>query len=313
MELELIERYLNNEMDGEERQKFEDRIARQPQLYEDVKTVAYIIHAIREKGIEQDNDRLDAIRRKTNSDRKRYVASVVAMLAVLLSIAATISVPVYQHIIKPIMEQNEHPKKVPSSPKLNATDSLALINNIDTTISESDDNNPEETISRNEDVNTNDLENVAEHTVDNSEETNENQKKQDETMKEEAQNAKVPSPVISSLTDKNGTRYKIVSVRAKDEGIVVTLQLRNEDDQYMIKLKGVSIVDSRNNRTNSSQIKANGKYSSNFVINESETTTVELYFYGVKGKPSYLQLLQIQEEDSHSTLLFKNLEIKQNG
>ena len=127
---------------------------------------------------------------------------------------------------------------------------------------------------------------------------------------EEAQKAKVPSPTISSLTDKNGTRYKIVSVRAKDEGIIVTLQLSNNDDQYMIKLKDVSIVDSRNNRTKSSQIKANGKYSSNFVLNMSETTTVEIFFYGIKGKPSYLQLLQIQEDDSHSTLQFKNLEIK---
>lgn len=311
MELELIERYLNNEMDGEERQKFEDRISRQPQLYEDVKTVAYIIYSIREKGIELDNKRLDAIRQKTSSDRKRYVASIAAMLAVLLAVAATISIPVYQHIIKPIIKQYELPQKAPSSTKFNPTDTLEIINNNDTAISETEDSQPVETVKRDEDVNTNDQKSVEELSADNSEDTNETKMKEEETVKEEeAQNAKVPSPAISSLTDKNGTRYQIVSVKAKEEGIVVTLQLRNEDDQYMIKMKGVSIVDSRNNRTNSSQIKANGKYSSNFVINESETTTVELYFYGVKGKPSYLQLLQIQEEDSHSTLLFKNLEIK---
>jgi len=311
MELELIERYLNNEMDGEERQKFEDRMERQPHLEEDVKTVAYIIHAIREKGIEQDNDRIDAIRRSVSSDHKRYVISAAAMFAVLFAIAAIVSVPVYKHVIKPIIERNELPKNAPSSSIFNTTDTLSLVNDNDTIISESEDSQPVETVRNNEDINTNDPKSIEEPTVDNSIEANESQKKQEETAKEEeAQKAKVPSPTISSLTDKNGTRYKIVSVRAKDEGIIVTLQLSNNDDQYMIKLKGVSIVDSRNNRTKSSQIKANGKYSSNFVLNMSETTTVEIFFYGIKGKPSYLQLLQIQEDDSHSTLQFKNLEIK---
>ena len=291
MELELIERYLNNEMDGEERLKFEDRMERQPHLEEDVKTVAYIIHAIREKGIEQDNDRIDAIRRSVSSDHKRYVISAAAMFAVLFAIAAIVSVPVYKHVIKPIIERNELPKNAPSSSIFNTTDTLSLVNDNDTIISESEDSQPVETVRNNEDINTNDPKSIEEPTVD-------------------TQKAKVPSPTISSLTDKNGTRYKIVSVRAKDEGIIVTLQLSNNDDQYMIKLKDVSIVDSRNNRTKSSQIKANGKYSSNFVLNMSETTTVEIFFYGIKGKPSYLQLLQIQEDDSHSTLQFKNLEIK---
>lgn len=314
MEIELIERYLNNEMDGEERRKFEERIARQPQLNEDVKTVAYIIYSIREKGIEQDNDRIDAIRRSVSSDRKRYVISAAAMFAVLFAIAAIVSVPVYKHVIKPIIEQSELPKNAPSSNVSYPSDTLTLVNDNDTVISESEDSQPVETVRKDEDINTNDQESIEEHTVDNSVEAHESQKKQEETAKEEeAQNAKVPTPIISSLTDKNGTRYKIVSVRAKDESIVVTLQLSNNDDQYMIKLKGVSIVDSRNNRTKSSQIKANGKYSSNFVLNMSETTTVEIFFYGIKGKPSYLQLLQIQEDDSHSTLLFKNLEIKQKG
>lgn len=308
MELELIERYLNNEMDGEERQKFEDRMERQPHLEEDVKTVAYIIHAIREKGIEQDNDRIDAIRRSVSSDHKRYVISAAAIFAVLFAIAAIVSVPVYKHVIKPIIERSELPKNTPTSYKTQASDSLLIINN-DTIISDTDDHQAKEPEEVNDESNAENHESTEAQSVDNNE-TNEDETRQEKTVKEEeAQNAKVPSPTTSSLTDKNGTRYQIVSVKSKDEGITVSLQIRNDDDRYMIKMKGVAIVDSRNNRTNVSQIKANGKYSSTFVINEGETTIVELYFYGIKGKPSYLQLLQIQEEDSHSNLQFKNLTI----
>ena len=104
MELELIEKYLNNEMTDDERQKFEERMSRQPLLKEDVRTVAYIIHAIREKGLERDNERIDAIRRSAPGNRKRYIISVAAMFIVLFAIAAIVSVPVYKHVIKPAME-----------------------------------------------------------------------------------------------------------------------------------------------------------------------------------------------------------------
>lgn len=312
MELELIEKYLNNEMDGEERQKFEERIARQPLLKDDVQTVAYIIRAIREKGIEADNDRLDAIRRQTGRDRKRYVASVAAMLAVLLAVAASISVPVYRHVVKPLIEQREQSSSAPRQNNVQSADTLDITNDSDTTEvqdkptdeDQKEENNNLPTLNDNNNEDTQPTENRQDENL-------EPVQEQEKPVKEEeAQNAKVPKPTIATGTDKHGTRYRITSVIAKGETIVVTMQLRNDDDQYMIKLSGVEIIDSRNNPTRASIIKHSQGSGSHFIINEGETTTVELYFYNIKGKPSYLQMLKFQEADSHSDMKFRNLEIK---
>ena len=126
MKTERIDRYLSGEMTDDERKAFEQQMADSTELLHDVRTVAYLIHSIKSVGLEEDNRRLIAIRRLQATDRKRWYASIAAMLAVLFAVAAVVSVPVYKAVIKPMIEKREAPLPFPAKPKQPASPKVVV-------------------------------------------------------------------------------------------------------------------------------------------------------------------------------------------
>ena len=104
-ELERIENYLSGKLTVEESEAFEKELRNSKDLAEKTQKTAYIIHAIHIVGLKRDNERIRKVRASVSNDYKRYTISIAAMIAVIFSFAAVVSVPVYQHIVKPIIEK----------------------------------------------------------------------------------------------------------------------------------------------------------------------------------------------------------------
>ena len=95
MDIEKIERYLNGQMEPSEEESFESQMKKWPSLEEDVRTMAYIIHSIKDVAIEKENERIDKIKLSTHSDRKRYIATIAALFLAIAMVTGTIATGLY--------------------------------------------------------------------------------------------------------------------------------------------------------------------------------------------------------------------------
>ena len=133
-DLDRIEKYLSGKMAPEENKLFEKELRESNDLADQTKKVAYIIHSVNVVGLKRDNERIKRIYASVSSDYKRFVVSVAAMLAVVLVFAAVVSVPVYQHVVKPIIKKVFHsapaPKQTPDVVPLD-TISLPIVDTLD--------------------------------------------------------------------------------------------------------------------------------------------------------------------------------------
>lgn len=126
--LERIENFLSGKLSEEENTLFEKELRESKELAEQTKVVAYIIHSVNKVGLKRDNERIRKIYASVSSDYKRYVISVAAMLAVVLVFATVVSVPVYKHVVKPIIEKVFHSSPVPKqTPVENSIDTLSVL------------------------------------------------------------------------------------------------------------------------------------------------------------------------------------------
>lgn len=133
-DLDRIEKYLSGKMAPEENKLFEKELRESNDLADQTKKVAYIIHSVNVVGLKRDNERIKRIYASVSSDYKRFVVSVAAMLAVVLVFAAVVSVPVYQHVVKPVIKKVFHsapaPKQTPDVVPLD-TISLPIVDTLD--------------------------------------------------------------------------------------------------------------------------------------------------------------------------------------
>ena len=104
-ELKRIEKHLSGKLTIEEKEVFEKDLRRSKELAENTKMAAYIIHAINLVGLKRDNERIQRIQSSVSNDYKRYTISIAAMIAVIFTFAAVVSVPVFQYVVKPIIEK----------------------------------------------------------------------------------------------------------------------------------------------------------------------------------------------------------------
>ncbi|MBE6288070.1 MAG: hypothetical protein E7099_07800 [Mediterranea massiliensis] len=147
--LERIEKYLSKRMSEEETILFEKELQESEDLKRTTQQIAYIIASINKVGLLRDNARIEKIRESVLSDSKRYLLSVAAMLAVILTFAAVSAVPTYKFVIKPILEKvipifnspkSSNPQKrefIMSADTINMLDSLlqkedTLVEQVDT-------------------------------------------------------------------------------------------------------------------------------------------------------------------------------------
>lgn len=103
--LERIEKHLSKRMSEEETILFEKELQESEDLKRTTQQIAYIIASINKVGLLRDNARIKKIRESVVNDTKRYLLSVAAMLAVILTFAAVSAVPTYKFVIKPIVEK----------------------------------------------------------------------------------------------------------------------------------------------------------------------------------------------------------------
>ena len=142
MIIDKIDKYLAGEMTKEERASFEKEIEHDAKLREDVRIIAFIIHGIKQVGLEEDNQRLQRLIASSASDKQRYIATIAAIFIAGFIIAATISVPIYNHVVKPLIEKvskNENSEN--NNPVHQKVDSLFYqdeADSINTTIDNSD-------------------------------------------------------------------------------------------------------------------------------------------------------------------------------
>lgn len=125
-QLEKIEEYLSGRLSIEENEAFEKELRESKELAEKTKRVAYIIHAVHIVGLNRDNERIRKIHSSISSDYKRYTISVAAMIAVVFTFAAVVSVPVYQHVVKPIIEK-VFPSQPAPKPQMNVLPSDTVV------------------------------------------------------------------------------------------------------------------------------------------------------------------------------------------
>lgn len=104
-ELERIEAYLSQRMSENDSIQFEKDLKESKELAEKTKNVAYILHSIHLVGLKRDNERIGNIHISASGDYKRYIASIAAMLVVVLTFATVVSIPVYHHVVKPVIEK----------------------------------------------------------------------------------------------------------------------------------------------------------------------------------------------------------------
>lgn len=95
MDIEKIERYLNGQMEPSEEESFESQMKKWPSLEDDVRTMAYIIHSIKDVAIEKENERIDRIKLSTHTDRKRYITAVAALFLAIAMVTGSIATGLY--------------------------------------------------------------------------------------------------------------------------------------------------------------------------------------------------------------------------
>lgn len=95
MDIEKIERYLNRQMEPSEEESFESQMKKWPSLEEDVRTMAYIIHSIKDVAIDKENERIDKIKLSAHSDRKRYITAVAALFLAIAMVTGSIATGLY--------------------------------------------------------------------------------------------------------------------------------------------------------------------------------------------------------------------------
>lgn len=298
MIIDKIDKYLAGEMTTEERASFEKEMEHDAKLREDVRIIAFIIHGIKQVGLEEDNQRLQRLIASSASDKQRYIATIAAIFIAGFIIAATISVPIYNHVVKPLIEkvskdensENNNPvhQKVDSLFYQDEGDSIkTTIDNSDNKPSNSMNNNDDEDITANQQSNTIEEENEQKETDNEIEET------QDQV-----------SQIGNSLAidiGENGTKYVIEQAKIINKELIVTILISNNENDAIVHLTNASTVDSYGNTVT-------GNTPERFILSKGTSIKKQIHFYNISKQPDFLQILKMNEVGG-KVLKFRNIPI----
>lgn len=298
MKIDEIDKYLAGEMTDEERALFEKEMEHDAKLREDVRIIAFIIHGIKQVGLEEDNQRLQRLIASSASDKRRYIATIAAIFIAGFIIAATISVPIYNHVVKPLIEKvstNENSEN--NNPVHQKVDSLFYqdeADSIKTTIDNSD-NKPSNSMNNNddEDITANQQSNTIEE---------ENEQKETDNEIEETQDQ--VSQIGNSLAidiGENGTKYVIEQAKIINKELIVTILISNNENDAIVHLTNASTVDSYGNTVT-------GNTPERFILSKGTSIKKQIHFYNISKQPDFLQILKMNEVGG-KVLKFKNIPI----
>lgn len=298
MIIDKIDKYLAGEMTTEERASFEQEMEHDAKLREDVRIIAFIIHGIKQVGLEEENQRLQRLIASSASDKQRYIATIAAIFIAGFIIAATISVPIYNHVVKPLIEKvskNENSEN--NNPVHQKVDSLFYqdeADSIKTTIDNSD-NKPSNSMNNNddEDITANQQSNTIEE---------ENEQKETDNEIEETQDQ--VSQIGNSLAidiGENGTKYVIEQAKIINKELIVTILILNNENDAIVHLTNASTVDSYGNTVT-------GNTPERFILSKGTSIKKQIHFYIISKQPDFLQILKMNEVGG-KVLKFRNIPI----
>jgi len=312
-------------MTDEERAAFEQEMQEQPQLAEDVKIVAWTIEAIRERGQQEDSEAIRRMREGMGTDNKRYAATLAAVIGGVLVVAAMTVVsipPLYQHVIKPIIESVFTPeeKSNNSSPLQPSSsnpsiDSLATNNSTDS-VEVADESEEEEQTVVNEPQNKED-EPAKEEKVE-EEPKKEEVVIEEKAKEEEKEEAKEDNPPLEPKTvnkvsnvDRremvDNTEYHLTKIDYDNKGNLVaymTLLNNRENLEYVFEKMLVNID---GDQRNAYRVTVNGETKNSFTLKKRQPVNIVLYFNGVRKDADHISLLQMKNRNEFKSCQMKGI------
>lgn len=299
MKIDEIDKYLAGEMTAEERASFEKEMEHDTKLREDVRIIAFIIHGIKKVGLEEENKRLQRLIASSASDKQRYIATIAAIFITGFIIAATISVPIYNHVVKPLIEKvSKNDNVEDNNPIQQKMDSLFYQDEADSlkTTLDNSDNNPSNSMNNNddEDITANQQSNTIQ------EEENEQQETDNEIEETQDQVSQIGNSLAIDIGE-NGTKYVIEQAKIINKELIVTILISNNEDDAIVFLTNASSVDSYGNTVT-------GNTPERFILSKGTSIKKQIHFYNISKRPDFLQILKMNEVGG-KVLKFRNIPI----
>lgn len=291
MIIDKIDKYLAGEMTTEERVSFEQEMEHDAKLREDVRIIAFIIHGIKQVGLEEENQRLQRLIASSTSDKRRYIATIAAIFIAGFIIAATISVPIYNHVVKPLIEKVSKNENSENNNSISQSiDSLIIENEeIDTTLTE------EKMIKR---------ENHDKVIIEKKDTNNTNSQYDDPIQTKEELH-------INSIskTDENGTNYKLFNAYYEKDKLILFVQIVNNNNDRDLVFENPTILDDKGNQYIAINMKLNGQNKNTFSLNRTQVLEMILTFK-VNDVPRHLQELKINDINSWPLIRLKDIDLR---
>ncbi|MBR6936529.1 MAG: hypothetical protein IKH63_02990 [Prevotella sp.] len=291
MKIDEIDKYLAGEMTAEERASFEKEMEHDAKQREDVRIIAFIIHGIKQVGLEEDNQRLQRLIASSASDKQRYIATIAAIFIAGFIIAATISVPIYNHVVKPLIEKVSKNENSENNNSISQSiDSLIIENEeIDTTLTE------EKMIKR---------ENHDKVIIEKKDTNNTNSQYDDPIQTKEELH-------INSIskTDENGTNYKLFNAYYEKDKLILFVQIVNNNNDRDLVFENPTILDDKGNQYIAINMKLNGQNKNTFSLNRTQVLEMILTFK-VNDVPRHLQELKINDINSWPLIRLKDIDLR---
>ena len=301
MIIDKIDKYLAGEMTTEERASFEKEMEHDAKLREDVRIIAFIIHGIKQVGLEEDNQRLQRLIASSASDKQRYIATIAAIFIAGFIIAATISVPIYNHVVKPLIEKVSKNENVEDNdPIQQKVDSLFYQDEADSLITTLDNNDNKPSKSMNNIVDEDITANQQSNTIQEKEENVQQQETDNEIEETQDQVSQIGNSLAIDIGE-NGTKYVIEQVKIINKELIVTILISNNEDDAIVHLTNVSTVDSYGNTVT-------GNTPERFILSKGTSIKKQIHFYNISKRPDFLQILKMKEVGG-KVLKFRNIPI----
>lgn len=321
MRTEEIERYLTRQMTDDERDVFEQELREQPQLREDVKIVAWTIEAIRERGRQEDAERIRRMREQMDSDSKRYAATVAAAIGGVLVVAAMTAIsipPLYHHVIKPVIESvfggREKTEQTMVQQPLSTVSLDSLTSNNETGNRETDSQVEEE-------------ENAKPDEPLQAEEAATEVRIEQQVVKEEDNKEDTPKPVVAdekreawnnskdkqfnienqNWMDENGTKYNPYSLVCRKGELILNISIVNNNEDCDINITDVKLLDESGNMHKPTKVVINSK-TNKYHLKRTEIGELEIRF-SLGTTPKQIQSITIRDAYSLKKGVIKNIVI----
>lgn len=294
MDIDKIERYLYGQMEPSEEESFESQMKKWPSLDDDVRTMAYIIHSIKDVALEKENERIDRIKVSTNNDHKRYITTVAALFLAIAMVTGSIAAGLYfllkdkgEGTSQTIQSEFNAPVKIEGNPiKLpmaqNEEKSGKVKKEKKTQVKVSSET---KSIIENKDV----------------------QPKEEVNIEKEPETTHEAS--YSQTKSIGSTQYILKSVNSSNGVITLRFLIRNLTENTSINLENPVLM-AGGESANLISMRFSSSNNSEFILKKGNTITMDIKFK-MNKQYSQIDMLNIKDRNNIHPARFRNIHIPQ--